>query len=674
MGAHQSSQITIHHHEHRGKGGVPTEVLQVQPAAKSRTQMVAILRAQQARAEPQPGASPTPPGTECELAACKREAVESKREIAELRAKLARAESKPASSPTSAAATKAEPPAAASGGLEQRLDRISLLRLLLDGCSMTLAAVGGMSPGQLATLVSETLGPVLTAAVVEAVHPSGGGQGQGGGQGGGQGSGQDGGQGGEAAAATSRGKYRQTLSDVIGPPDPSRSWRADFKPAMDAGMKAAGLEYKDYPHRETVEKLAEMCLKNGNTKNKMATGYSRQEAEVLQAITNACVASQIGLALSEGSPRYSALTHAGYNALARKAREGAVAPKCYMFVTDTRHYLGLGNKDPRWLRVLTPDETGYRGFTSNTPMWLRKADDQFYSPGGLKEWFGGYYTTDSDVVCFESAAPEQGGKVLHSAVDIGSAQYALPPFTLLAVVKVEAAGQWEYLPGKRINQRLITVRPTFAPPVEQGGYEPLGVEANKFATNRNFLSYGNSEDAQRGLAEITSDPPMTMQQEWARNDTWTNWKGKWYSGRSEYAYVTGTAVTDLPPGKQSASRDKGHEGWAPDRFLAEINSQLRASAKKVGKGEAVELTLNEMLAIRLYTGPGYQPLNVFMREVSKVGADWRRRLVRSHQFSYAATVKHLSDGLRKLVCVSTEVSGSTVASARMSRVRVACLF
>ena len=71
-----------------------------------------------------------------------------------------------------------------------------------------------------------------------------------------------------------------------------------------------------------------------------------------------------------------------------------------------------------------------------------------------------------------------------------------------------------------------------------------------------------------------------------------------------------------------------------------------------------------MLAIRLYTGPAYQPLNLFLREVSKLGADWRRRLARSHQFSYAATVKHLSDGLRKLARVSTEVRAGVVVAAR----------
>jgi hypothetical protein len=166
-------------------------------------------------------------------------------------------------------------------------------------------------------------------------------------------------------------------------------------------------------------------------------------------------------------------------------------------------------------------------------------------------------------------------------------------------------------------------------------------------------------------------------QEWARNDTWVNWTGQEHSDWEQFRYVTGVAVTvtDLAPAEQGGARDKGHEGWAPDRFLDEINAALRACARKAAKGEA-ELTLNEMLAIRLYTGPAYQPLNVFLREVSKLGADWRRRLARSHQFSYAATVRHLSDGLRKLARMSTEVSVGSgsggVSCSRVCRLRCAC--
>ena len=549
------------------------------------------------------------------------------------------------------AAARNQPPRAPNSltgilGLEQRLKQISVLQLLLSGCNMPLEALSTMTPGQLFDLIAGSLAPILAVAVTEAVHPSGT---------------KEACQGDSEAAVTSRGKYRQTLRDVIGLADPSRSWRSDFKQAMDAGMQAAGLAYKDYPHRETAEKYTQWATTSassgrggGNMVLRMRAGFSREEALAIEFTNNPCITTQIGVALSEGSPRYAALTHAGYNALARKAKEGSVAPKCYFYVTDSQHQAGLGDTDPRWLSILTPDETGFRGFTSYAPVNLTKATDWFYSPGGLKgNYCGSSYATDSDIICFESAAPEQGHKVLHSAVDIADeVQFMHPPFTLLTVVKVEAAGQSEYLPGRRINQRLITVRPTFVPPAAQG---ETGVEANKFATNHKFLSYGNSDDVQRGLAEITSEAPMTMEQEWARNESWVDWTGNQFHGWAEYSYVIGVAAASLAPGEQGGARDEGHEGWTPDQFLVKINAALRENTRKTAKDTAaVELMIEEMLAIRLYTGPAHQPLNEFLREVSKLGVAWRRRLARSHQFSYASTVRHLSNGLRKLARVSNE--------------------
>ena len=183
----------------------------------------------------------------------------------------------------------------------------------------------------------------------------------------------------------------------------------------------------------------------------------------------------------------------------------------------------------------------------------------------------------------------------------------------------------------------------------------------QFATNRNFLSYGNSDDVQRGLAEITNERCLTMEQEWARNDSWVDWRGVEHSGRAEYTYVTGIAVEDLDEATRAdGKRDAGHAGWTLVRFSEEINGVVRANAAQLTaqKGEEVaapELNLDEVLAIRLYTGPAYQPVNEFLREVSKLGGQWRRRLAGSHSFSYAATVRHLSHGLRKLARVSVEL-------------------
>jgi hypothetical protein len=74
--------------------------------------------------------------------------------------------------------------------------------------------------------------------------------------------------------------------------------------------------------------------------------------------------------------------------------------------------------------------------------------------------------------------------------------------------------------------------------------------------------------------------------------------------------------------------------------------------------------------LRSAQGPAYQPLNEFLREVSKLGASWRRQLARSHQFSYAATVRHLSNGLRKLARMNTEVGEQQSRNWRISATAV----
>ena len=259
---------------------------------------------------------------------------------------------------------------------------------------------------------------------------------------------------------------------------------------------------------------------------------------------------------------------------------------------------------------------------------------------------------DSLVVCFESGPAD--GAQLHTTVQTSGIGYMLPPFTLLTVVRVEEPGEWEYLPGKRIQQRCITVRPTYVTPKHFGGG---GVDANRFVTNRHFLSYGSADQMHRGLAEITEGAPLTMVQEWARDYRWVDWKGVEHCGWQEWMYVSST-VPDRPlavaaeAAESGLVRDVGHEGWTLDLFVQRANDVVRASAAARGvpahEIEAMLLLHEEVTAIRLYTGPAYQPLNEFLREVSKLGPQWRRQLASSHQFSYASTVLHLSDGLRKL--------------------------
>ena len=84
------------------------------------------------------------------------------------------------------------------------------------------------------------------------------------------------------------------------------------------------------------------------------------------------------------------------------------------------------------------------------------------------------------------------------------------------------------------------------------------------------------------------------------------------------------------------------------------NGQLREKQEQSQQQQSQVTGLNvlsmaEVIAIRLYTGPGYVPLNKFLREVAMVGVDWRWKLAHSHTLTYSSTVLQLTNGLRKLV-------------------------
>jgi hypothetical protein len=160
------------------------------------------------------------------------------------------------------------------------------------------------------------------------------------------------------------------LVDSIGLADPERDWRDDYKPCSDDGMAAAGLDYSEFQYRESLESLTEWVESNGTLQRKLDLGYEHEEAVLLKVFGTPTIGTAIGTALAEGSPRYSALTHAGYNVLARKAAAGEVAPKCYAVlcaVESDESCVGradsLESCDARWLRILEPDDTGFQGFT-----------------------------------------------------------------------------------------------------------------------------------------------------------------------------------------------------------------------------------------------------------------------------------------------------------------------
>jgi len=98
-------------------------------------------------------------------------------------------------------------------------------------------------------------------------------------------------------------------------------------------------------------------------------------------------------------------------------------------------------------------------------------------------------------------------------------------------------------------------------------------------------------------------------------------------------------------------RDEGNIGMLPEDFHTRANAHIR-SRRPEAPPEAL-LTLSEVLACRLYTGPGYQPINSWLRRVGTLDSQPRREAALDPERSYGATVRHIIDAIRKIAAVNT---------------------
>jgi hypothetical protein len=157
-----------------------------------------------------------------------------------------------------------------------------------------------------------------------------------------------------------------------------------------------------------------------------------------------------------------------------------------------------------------------------------------------------------------------------------------------------------------------------------------------------------------------------MRQEWVRDDTWKDWKGTTYSGWREWQCVINPVGdgAQRQEGSGVGGRDAGRDGYTLQKFIDTINSYVVNKSKLLKLDNAPLLTRSEVINIGLYTGPGYVPLNTFLREVAKMGPEWRKKLSHMHQLSFSSTVGCLVNGLRKLVRVNDEANETVYRGAR----------
>ena len=211
--------------------------------------------------------------------------------------------------------------------------------------------------------------------------------------------------------------------------------------------------------------------------------------------------------------------------------------------------------------------------------------------------------------------------------------------------------------------------------------------ASKHGEGITNLTYLDRRAYTRGTDEITRGLAHDMEHEWTRGTTeWKDWKGVEYTDKGVWNYVNGPAEeADCTPGR----RDVGNSGRLPSHFLEEINAHIRSRASEFGK-DLQEVDQNEVVALRLYTGPAYQPINGWLREVSMLPeeppgwfqprwgvwtserqqyalatkeqdpsfAEGRKEAARDLERSFGATVGHLVSAIRKIAAANSNEESS----------------
>ena len=175
-----------------------------------------------------------------------------------------------------------------------------------------------------------------------------------------------------------------------------------------------------------------------------------------------------------------------------------------------------------------------------------------------------------------------------------------------------------------------------------------------------MLSYESLSTFVDGLDELLAKPPLSMREEFQREITWTDWKGQSYSLSEEWAYAVGPAISK--PGCTPGHRDQSNDGKRLDDFLAEAN-KLISDRRAQGYGTNMPedhafLTRNEVLSVRLYSGPPYQKINGFLRDCASVRKELRMHMALHPNLTFASTVGHLCAAIRKLAAIATPEEAS----------------
>uniref|UniRef100_A0A6V2X9S2 Mono(ADP-ribosyl)transferase n=1 Tax=Emiliania huxleyi TaxID=2903 RepID=A0A6V2X9S2_EMIHU len=484
-----------------------------------------------------------------------------------------------------------------------------------------------------------------------------------------------------ARATSTRSGFVRTLEECIGP-RPESDWRDEWLAlnvatvqhtdpqlsANEAELKARkflvgkNLEKTDpseFDRLISSNKPADLMRnKFERLKSKyewqVQAGWTPEAAEahvVLSGVTGQVLARE----LQAGSSRFAASSYALTDALVAAARlQGNTVPEpvyAPLFGTD----LALASKDRRWQDIEKPDEYGFRGFTCAAEVNPQKPSSEMFPADGaemrVKEL--GWKPLKTPAVRFVSRTKDDSG--FHAVVQSSEEAFRVPPNTLCKLLAVYEPGEWEVC-GVKPGCRLLEVGITYI--LTHGNDVSDGVTGSKLNSSVRMLSFADRSAYIRGVHELTRTLVLTMEQEWQRGDTWTARNGQQHSGCDEWAYVVGTAgamSSEKRTETFAGKRDEGeNHGLSVEQFMKRTRDDMRARAAKlkIHLEEADYLSRDEVLSLRLYTGPGYQPINEWLRNIGRLDGPLRVRLARSPGLTYSATLLHISSAIRKLARVS----------------------
>ena len=470
---------------------------------------------------------------------------------------------------------------------------------------------------------------------------------------------------GKKAKRSNRSSFVSTLTELLGL-RPDREWETEWQAlnietsllfARAAGGPIDEATIAARANAFTIEKKLNNF--SGMVKWQEERGWYPEHARGYTALTGSNGAA-LAEALMDRDPKFAASTYVQYEALMAAAlRDKEIPPVVYCHLSGGP--TSASTRAPQFSHIERPDAYGFCGFTCYSEINLSEDPSMFAENGDylprakFSEGKPIYEVSDSDVIAVISHPLNIHG--MHSVVHVAENEWRSPPNSLWKLLAVRQPGEWE-VDGKRPQRRLLECSITYL--ANHGSLTNL-----RMAAPVSNLVFADRKAYARGLNEITASCTLTMAQEWLRGDIWSARDGRTFVASEEWAYVVGIAGAEpVSSGSLHGKfqlktfaglRDDGNEGMSVNSFMERANAYMRtrASTLRLKLGQEAYLTAEEVIAVRLYSGPGFHPLNKWLRNVGRLDADVRTRLAQDPDFTYASTVNNICSALRKLARVGT---------------------